>query len=276
MFQVFSTSEGVVRRRGGATELIVENSDLNQMLTSGGWDALADLPGVGAINLDDVVVRAPVRPTNVFIVGLNYRSHAEEVGQPIPTSPIFSRIDSEAVCATADAIPQPAQSDKVDYEGEIGVVIARDGDHVSADHAWSYVAGLTAVNDVTARDLQMAAAASYDFEGIAAAKSFPGFKPLGPGVLVTSHPADVELIVTVNGEVRQRAALRDMIFGIPALIEAVSAAHPLKAGDLISTGSPAGVGLVSNRFLADGDVVEVKVGDLPPLRNSFVGSVSDG
>jgi 2-keto-4-pentenoate hydratase/2-oxohepta-3-ene-1,7-dioic acid hydratase in catechol pathway len=157
----------------------------------------------------------------------------------------------------------------VDYEGEIGVVISRSAYQVPAADAWSYVAGLTPVNDVSARDVQMAAAAQGDMVRALSSKSFPGFKPLGPGILIGAQYADLKVTTSVNGELRQQATLGDLIFDVPTLIEAITASIELRPGDVISTGTPAGVGFVTGRFLVPGDVVEITLGDLPPLRNEF-------
>jgi 2-keto-4-pentenoate hydratase/2-oxohepta-3-ene-1,7-dioic acid hydratase in catechol pathway len=147
----------------------------------------------------------------------------------------------------------------VDYEGEVGIVISRPAYQVAAADAWSYVAGLTAVNDVTARDVQRAAAKQGDMAGMLVSKAFPGFKPLGPGILTTAHDhADLQLTTSVNGELRQQASTGDLLFDVPTLIEAVSASIELQPGDVICTGSPAGVGFVSGRFLVPGDLITLK------------------
>ncbi|WP_231639654.1 fumarylacetoacetate hydrolase family protein [Mycobacterium sp. Marseille-P9652] len=268
--QLFTTTEGVVRRSAEATHLLPDLASLQHALSNGLWDSVADLPGI-PVELESQLLQPPVRPETIAIVGLNYASHAKEVSQPLPQAPLFGRIDGGVVGGPEDRITPPAHAgEKVDYEGEIAVVISRPAYQVDATHAWEFVAGLTAVNDVTARDLQLAAAARGDMDGVIAAKAFPGFKPIGPGVLVTAQPpTDVKLVVRVNGELRQRAKLSELLFDIPTLVEAVTASVPLQPGDLICTGSPAGVGLATERFLAAGDVIEVTVGDLPPLRNVF-------
>jgi 2-keto-4-pentenoate hydratase/2-oxohepta-3-ene-1,7-dioic acid hydratase in catechol pathway len=269
--QVFTTTEGVVRVDDRGTTLLTGLKSLDDVLAAGRWDRLADCSAGQSVDLDARTVKPPVLPTNFVIVGLNYRSHAEEVGQPVPDAPLFLPIGGDAVRASGDIIPAPPSApDQVDYEGEIGVVIARSAYQVAAADAWSYVAGLTPVNDVSARDVQMAAAAQSDMAGMVASKAFPGFKPLGPGILTGAHDsADLKLTTSVNGELRQQATLGDLIFDVPTLIEAISASIELRPGDVICTGSPAGVGFVSGRFLVPGDVVEITLGDLPPLRNVF-------
>jgi 2-keto-4-pentenoate hydratase/2-oxohepta-3-ene-1,7-dioic acid hydratase in catechol pathway len=184
---------------------------------------------------------------------------------------MFFPIGADGVLASGDVIPAPPSApNQVDYEGEIGVVISRPAHQVAAPDAWSYVAGLTAVNDVSARDVQKAGAAQNDMVRVLSSKRFPGFKPLGPGILTGAHDyADLKVTTSVNGELRQQATLGDLIFDVPTLIEAITASIELRPGDVISTGSPAGVGFVSGRFLVPGDVVEITLGDLPPLRNAF-------
>jgi 2-keto-4-pentenoate hydratase/2-oxohepta-3-ene-1,7-dioic acid hydratase in catechol pathway len=269
--QVFTTTDGVVRVDNHGATLLVGLKSLDDVLAAGKWDQLAHYPAGPSVNLDALTVRPPVLPAKIVLVGLNYRSHADEVGQPIPEAPIFFPISSDGVLASGEVIPPPPSApNQVDYEGEIGVVISRPAYQVTAANAWSYVAGLTAVNDVSARDVQAAAAKQGDMVGVLASKSFPGFKPLGPGILTTAHDhADLSLTTSVNGELRQHASIGDLLFDVPTLIEAISANIELQPGDVICTGSPSGVGLASGRFLVPGDLIEITLGDLPPLRNVF-------
>jgi 2-keto-4-pentenoate hydratase/2-oxohepta-3-ene-1,7-dioic acid hydratase in catechol pathway len=268
--QVFTTTEGVVRVDNRGATLLADLASLDDVLAAGKWDQLAEHPAGPSVTLESLTVRPPVVPANIVLVGLNYRGHAEETGQPDPDAPMFFPIGGDAVAASGDVIPVPPSApSQVDYEGEIGVVISRSAYRVAAADAWSYVAGLTPVNDVSARDVQMAAAAQGDMVRALSSKSFPGFKPLGPGILIGAQYADLKVTTSVNGELRQQATLGDLIFDVPTLIEAVTASIELRPGDVISTGSPAGVGFVSGRFLVPGDVVEITLGDLPPLRNAF-------
>lgn len=269
--QVFTTAEGVVRGDHRGATLLTDLVSLDDVLAAGKWDQLADYPAGPAVHLESLTVRPPVTPANIVLVGINYRSHADEIAQPVPDVPLFFPIGSNGVAASGDVIPAPQTApNQVDYEGEIGVVISRSAYQIAAADAWSYVAGLTPVNDVSARDVQMAGAAQGDMARVLSSKTFPGFKPLGPGILAGAHDhADIKLTTSVNGELRQQATLGDLIFDVPTLIEAISANIELGPGDLICTGSPAGVGFVSGRFLVPGDVVEITLGDLPPLRNVF-------
>jgi 2-keto-4-pentenoate hydratase/2-oxohepta-3-ene-1,7-dioic acid hydratase in catechol pathway len=269
--QVFTTTDGVVRVDNRGATLLVGLKSLDDVLAAGKWDQLTRYPAGPSVNLDALTVRPPVLPAKIVLVGLNYRSHADEVGQPIPEAPLFLPISSDGVLASGEVIPPPPSApNQVDYEGEIGVVISRPAYQVTAADAWSYVAGLTAVNDVTARDVQTTAAKQGDMAGVLVSKTFPGFKPLGPGILTTAHDhADLQLATSVNGELRQQASIGDLLFDVPTLIEAISANIELQPGDVICTGSPSGVGFASGRFLVPGDLIEITLGDLPPLRNVF-------
>jgi 2-keto-4-pentenoate hydratase/2-oxohepta-3-ene-1,7-dioic acid hydratase in catechol pathway len=268
--QVFTTTEGVVRVDDRGATLLADLVSLDDVLATGEWDQLADYPAGPSVTLESLTVRPPVVPANIVLVGLNYRGHAEETGQPIPDAPMFFPIGGDAVIASGDVIPVPPSApSQVDYEGEIGVVISRPAHQVAAADAWSYVAGLTPVNDVSARDEQKAGAAQGDMVRVLSSKRFPGFKPLGPGILIGAQYADLTVTTSVNGELRQQATLADLIFDVPTLIEAITANIELQPGDLISTGSPAGVGFVNGRYLVPGDVIEITLGDLPPLRNTF-------
>jgi 2-keto-4-pentenoate hydratase/2-oxohepta-3-ene-1,7-dioic acid hydratase in catechol pathway len=268
--QVFTTTEGVVRVDNRGATLLNDLTSLDDVLAAGNWDQLADYPAGPSVTLESLSVSPPVLPANIVLVGLNYRSHAAEIGQPVPDAPMFFPIGGDAVIASGDVIPAPPSApSQVDYEGEIGVVISRPAHRVAAADAWSYVAGLTPVNDVSARDVQKAGAAQNDMDRVLSSKRFPGFKPLGPGILTGAQHADLKVTTSVNGELRQQATLGDLIFDVPTLIEAITANIELRPGDVISTGSPAGVGFVSGRYLVPGDVIEITLDDLPPLHNAF-------
>jgi 2-keto-4-pentenoate hydratase/2-oxohepta-3-ene-1,7-dioic acid hydratase in catechol pathway len=268
--QVFTTTEGVVRVDDRGATLLADLVSLDEVLAAGKWDQLAEYPAGPSVNLESLSVRPPVLPANIVLVGLNYRSHAEETGQPVPDAPMFFPIGGGGVVASGDVIAAPPSApSQVDYEGEIGVVISRSAYQVAAPDAWSYVAGLTAVNDVSARDVQKAGAAQGDMDRVLSSKRFPGFKPLGPGILIGAQYADLTVTTSVNGELRQQATLGDLIFDVPTLIETITASIELRPGDVISTGTPAGVGFVSGRYLVPGDVIEITLGDLPPLHNAF-------
>jgi 2-keto-4-pentenoate hydratase/2-oxohepta-3-ene-1,7-dioic acid hydratase in catechol pathway len=263
--QLFQTTLGAARRDGDELVILDGTADVLGWAISGN---AADAPERGRVALSDAVLLAPTVPAQIVIVGLNYRSHAEEVGQPAPEEVLSVLCEHVAAAAAGPETPivLPADApEQVDYEGEVAVVIGREARDIDPASAWGCIAGLTAANDVSARDVQMAGLASLDFT---TGKTFPSFKPLGPG-LITGDEARETLSITtrVNGEVRQEADTDELIFAIPEIVAAVSKTVVLHRGDVILTGSPAGVGLMKGQFLSPGDVVEVTVGALPPLRN---------
>lgn len=216
-------------------------------------------------------------PHNILCVGKNYRAHAEEFTKSgydagsaakdaIPEYPIVFSKPSSTISGPGDAIPLFKGLDgAVDYEAELAVVIGKGGRGISRDAAMAHVFGYTVVNDVTARDLQQRHRQWFLGKGI------DGFCPMGPWV-VTADALDYrELRVTcrVNGEIRQDARTRDLIFDIPALIETLSRGMTLCPGDVIATGTPEGVGIGFSppRFLAEGDVVECGISGIGVLRN---------
>ncbi|MDX3453318.1 fumarylacetoacetate hydrolase family protein [Streptomyces sp. ME02-8801-2C] len=216
-------------------------------------------------------------PGKVVLVGLNYRDHAEEAGLALPSSVMFGSIGGDMVVGAHSSIILPAEApDHVDYEAELAVVIGKPGQDIPASQAWSHVAGLTVANDVSARDVQFAAmtgGALSDPSGILRSKSFPAFKPIGPAlVTIEEFPQSLSLRVTtrVNGELRQDSNTRNMLFSVPEIIAAISASAPLEVGDVILTGTPAGVGFVSGTYLRPGDVVEVEIEGIGRLRNNVV------
>ncbi|GAB3599673.1 fumarylacetoacetate hydrolase family protein [Microbacterium tumbae] len=210
------------------------------------------------VPLADAVLLAPVIPrSKVVCVGKNYHDHAKEMGGEAPEEPLLFLKPNTSVIGPGDAIVRPAISQQTDYEGELAVVIGRVGKHVSAASALDYVFGYTVANDVTARDLQR-----KDGQWTRG-KGFDTFCPLGPVIETDLDTSTATIETRVNGEVRQQAPLTDMIHSVAAIIEYASAVFTLLPGDVILTGTPAGVG----PFLA-GDTVEVEVSGLGILRNT--------
>jgi 2-keto-4-pentenoate hydratase/2-oxohepta-3-ene-1,7-dioic acid hydratase in catechol pathway len=227
--------------------------------------------------LESVELLAPIPEPrrNVFCVGKNYRDHAVEFGrsgydtpsrsEELPEKPIIFSKATTAVTGP-DTLVHAGPTAELDYEGELGVIIGRRGRGIAREDAFDHVWGYTIINDVTARDVQR------DHKQWLLGKSFDTHCPMGPYAVSADEIADVgalELETTVNGERRQWAPLKDLIFDIPELISTISAGTTLLPGDLIATGTPAGVGLGFEppRFLAAGDVVEVTVTGLGTLRN---------
>jgi len=211
------------------------------------------------VPLGDVALLAPVIPrSKIVCVGRNYRDHAAELGNDVPTAPLLFFKPNTSVIGPGDAIVLPPQSERVDFEGELAAVIGRVAKNVSADDALDYVFGYTIGNDVTARDLQ-----KTDGQW-ARAKGFDTFCPLGPAIETEFDPTSDALLTTRrNGEVAQQAPISDMIFPLADVIAYASAAFTLLPGDVILTGTPAGVGP-----FVSGDVVEVEIAGLGILRNT--------
>ena len=209
--------------------------------------------------LEEVSLLPPVVPSKIIGVGLNYRAHAAESRMEIPAEPLLFLKPPSTIIGPDAGIVLPPQSDRVDYEAELAVVIGRSCRNVSADQAWSYVLGVTCGNDVTARDLQQ-----RDNQWTRA-KGFDTFCPLGPWVvtgLSEDEIGDLKIVGRVNGEVRQAARTSDLVFSIPELIAHASSIMTLEPADVILTGTPEGVGP-----LKAGDAVEVEVENIGILRN---------
>ncbi len=198
----------------------------------------------------------PVKPEKIVCVGLNYTDHAEELKMEIPEEPIIFLKPPSAVIGHEDFIELPKQSKRVDYEGELAVVIGKRCRNVPKEIALEFVLGYTCFNDVTARDLQR-----KDGQWTRA-KSFDTFAPIGPYVACFRDASNLRIRTKVNGRVVQDSSTSNLIFDVPTLIEFVSSIMTLKFGDVIATGTPAGVG-----ELRSGDVVEVEVEGVGVLRN---------
>ncbi len=214
------------------------------------------------------LVRPVLEPGAVACVGINYGAHIAEMGRETPTSPTFFLKLARALTDPGEPVVLPPESPKVDYEGEVAVVIGRGGRRIAREDALDHVAGLTLVNDVSMRDFQNRSLQWF------AGKSWQRCTPVGPEVVTLDELGDLaglELTTTVNGEVRQRATLGDLVFDIPALIADLSQIVELEPGDLIVTGTPGGVGHAMDppRYLAPGDVVDVSVTGIETLRTVF-------
>jgi 2-keto-4-pentenoate hydratase/2-oxohepta-3-ene-1,7-dioic acid hydratase in catechol pathway len=199
------------------------------------------------------------RPGKIVCVGRNYVAHARELGNEVPERPLLFLKPPSAVVAHGDPIELPPESGQVEYEGEIGVVVGRHLRRASADEARAAVRGVAALNDVTARDLQRT-----DGQWTRA-KGFDTFCPVGAEAPAPADLAALTVVTRVNGEERQRGSARDMAFDIATLLAYISGVMTLEPGDVVATGTPAGVGP-----LAAGDVVEVEVVGYSTVRNPVV------
>lgn len=201
-------------------------------------------------------LRAPIVPGKIVGIGRNYVEHAKELENAVPSEPLLFLKSPSSLIGPGVAVVLPVESQRVEYEGEIAVVLRHRLRRASAEEAARAVLGVTAACDVTARDLQRKDAT------FARAKSFDTFCPLGPGVLVGADLSDLEVVTRVNGVERQRAQVREMVFGILDLLVYTSRMMTLEPGDVILTGTPGGVGP-----LAGGDRVEVEVSGVGVLAN---------
>ena len=199
----------------------------------------------------------PIRPSKIVCVGRNYREHAAELGNKMPDEPLLFLKAPSAIISSDDEIVLPSASQQVEHEGELGVVIGRVARHIASDEdPLSYVMGYTCVNDVTARDLQR-----KDVQ-FTRGKSFDTFCPVGPWIETDIDPGNVTVETRLNGEVKQKGNTADMAFPVAFLIRYISEIMTLYPGDLIATGTPAGVSRMK-----PGDIVEVEVGGIGVLRN---------
>lgn len=210
--------------------------------------------------LADVRLLAPILPSKVVAIGKNYAAHAEEMGGEAPAEPLIFGKPSTSVIGPGEAIAYPQKlSSRVDYEGELAVVIGRMCREVPASRAADVILGYTCANDVTARDLQKA-----DGQWTRA-KGFDTFCPLGPWIETEADPADLAIATTVNGDVRQQARTSQLMHDIPTIIEYISQVMTLLPGDVILTGTPEGVGP-----LEIGDEVSVTIESIGTLTNRVV------
>jgi 2,4-didehydro-3-deoxy-L-rhamnonate hydrolase len=210
-----------------------------------------------------------LRPEKIICVGLNYHDHAAEVELEVPKRPLLFAKWPNALCGDGDDIVIPEFCEQVDYEAELALVVGRDARDVSEQDALGVIAGITCANDVSARDVQFA-----DGQWTRG-KSFDTFCPVGPVVVPLSEIPDLGSLrvrCLVNSEVVQDSSTDQLIFSIPEIVAYASRSVKLTAGDLILTGTPAGVGMASSRYLGDGDEVVVEVEGVGRLRNRVVAS----
>jgi 2-keto-4-pentenoate hydratase/2-oxohepta-3-ene-1,7-dioic acid hydratase in catechol pathway len=242
--------------RDGANRFVVEDQ--------GHWrDVDGDVLGAWApgrpVSPPAGRVLAPVAPSKIVAVGLNYRDHAAERGRPLPAQPMIFLKPSTAVVGPGDAVCVPTDVGRIDHEAELGIVIGRHARAVTRDEALGHVLGYTCVNDVTARDLQD--------RGIqySHCKGYDTFAPIGPCIATDLDASALDVAGLVNGEIRQQSNTRELIFDVAALVAFVSAVMTLRPGDVIATGTPAGIGP-----LQPGDLVTVRIEGIGELTNPVV------
>jgi 2-keto-4-pentenoate hydratase/2-oxohepta-3-ene-1,7-dioic acid hydratase in catechol pathway len=222
-------------------------------------------------------LRSPVaRPDNLLLTGLAYPAHVAEAGLPTPREPHCLPLPGRALDDPGAPILIPEGDVEVDYEGELAVVIGQQAVDVDELRAWDCIAGLTVVNDVSERAGQRRAMSSdpWDRDALAASKTHPSFKPCGPALVTIDEfdrDPDLAIRTELNGTVVQQDRTSTMIFGLGEVVAALSRRVPLGPGDVISTGTPAGVALATGRYLRPGDLVEVTVEGVGTLANPVVG-----
>jgi 2-keto-4-pentenoate hydratase/2-oxohepta-3-ene-1,7-dioic acid hydratase in catechol pathway len=209
---------------------------------------------------DAARILAPVTPSKVVAIGLNYKDHAAEMNKPLPSEPLMFLKPSTAVIGPGDTIRIPPNVGEVHYEAELGVVIGRRASRVSADEAMGHVLGLTCLIDVTARELQRKEV-QYT-----RAKGFDTFAPIGPCIAIGIDPSALDVEGWLNAERKQASNTRQLIFTVPQIVAFVSNVMTLLPGDVIATGTPSGVGP-----LKSGDTFTVKISGIGELRNTVNG-----
>jgi 2-keto-4-pentenoate hydratase/2-oxohepta-3-ene-1,7-dioic acid hydratase in catechol pathway len=232
-----------------------------------------DVPGDFSVT-DDILridkLLAPIVPTDILCIGLNYREHAREGGSAIPEIPMLFIKASNTLNNPLDPIRIPRRSTMIDYEAELAVVIGKDASHVSRERAIDHVFGYTCANDVSARDWQREV--KLGGGQFARGKSFDGFCPLGPCIVTKDeipNPNDLRIKCMLNGKIMQDHTTADMIFDVPALIESLSSTLTLRRGSIFLTGTPQGVGFARKPpvWLKPGDTVVVELDGIGRLEN---------
>jgi 2-keto-4-pentenoate hydratase/2-oxohepta-3-ene-1,7-dioic acid hydratase in catechol pathway len=268
----FSTSESNRILPGG----LLADGTVVDLSASGYTDALAVISSGlnvvpdGSTQHSNVRLHAPIsNPPRVFAIGLNYRDHAKESGMEIPTTPVVFLKLPTAIIGPGEPIVLPKNSTQPDYEAEFAFVIGKGGYRIAAADWRDHVYGYTIVNDVSARDVQFASTQW------SMSKCFPTFCPLGPAIVTADEIADphaLDISLSIDGEVLQHSNTRELVFKIPELIEYLSSITPLLPGDIVSTGTPPGVGLGRNpkRWLKPGEIVTITIDGLGSLTNPVV------
>lgn len=276
------TAAGVVNDKGvlplqnlgyhDALSFIAAGEEVHQRVQ----DLSSSAPMRDLLPLDSVRLTAPIpRPPKILCIGLNYRDHAVESKMEIPSVPTVFAKFANAVIGPGDPIVLSAATEKPDYEAEFAVVIGKKAKRVPSAKWKDYVFGYTILNDVSARDVQLATSQWT------VGKSFDTFAPIGPHIVTAdevSDPHALDIRLSIGGETLQHSNTRELIFKVPELIEYLSRAMTLEPGDIISTGTPAGVGLGRNpqRWLHPGEEVVIEIENIGTLRNPVVAEQNAG
>ncbi len=243
----------------GAAHWGVVEGDLVTLLAGPPWDGVRKVGG--AMPLATAALLPPCEPTKVVAVGLNYRAHAAEMGKELPEEPLIFLKAPSALLGQGGAVVLTRQSSRVEHEGELALVIGKRASRVTAQEALAHVLGYTCLDDVTARDIQ------HREKLYARAKGFDTFCPVGPWLETeVADPQRLDLALRVNGAIRQSGTTADMIFPVAEVIAFISHVMTLFPGDLVTTGTPPGVGR-----LAAGDRVEVEISGIGTLSHTVVG-----
>ena len=266
-----STRPGMLVDEG---EMVVDLTSAGQADTLAAITAGFNLAGKGsaltAHKLSEVKLHAPLaNPPRIFCIGLNYRDHAIESGMEIPKFPVVFFKMAPSIIGPGEPIVLPSITKEPDYEAEFAFVIGKGGFRIPAAEAQAHVYGYTIINDVSARDIQ------FSTSQWSLSKSLPSFCPMGPAIVTAdaiADPHNLDVQLSIDGEVLQHSNTRELIFKIPALIEYISSITPLLPGDIVSTGTPFGVGLGRNpkRWLKPGETVTITVEGLGQLSNPVV------
>ena len=269
----FSVGGGAVRPGALIEEsaLVVDLGDAGYPDTlaaiATGFTAIDKTSGYPGHKLSSVRLHAPIlNPPRIFAIGLNYRDHAKEAKMELPKFPVVFFKMLPSIIGPGEAIVLPKNSNEPDYEAEFAVVIGQGGYRISGSAWRNHVYGYTIVNDVSARDIQRSTTQW------SLAKSFPTFCPMGPAIVTADEIADpheLNISLSIGGETLQDSNTRELVFRIPELIEYISSITPLLPGDIISTGTPSGVGMgrTPKRWLQAGETVTVTVQGLGSLAN---------
>jgi 2-keto-4-pentenoate hydratase/2-oxohepta-3-ene-1,7-dioic acid hydratase in catechol pathway len=206
--------------------------------------------------LNKVRLLAPATPSKIILVGLNYKKHAKELNMKVPKEPIIFMKPPSALLNPGDKIQYPAISKRVDYEAELAIIIKKKVKNIKASEAKKYILGYTCLNDVTARDLQ-----NKDGQWIRA-KSFDTFCPIGPYLETKLNSSDLKIRAYLNGKIKQDSSTKDFIFSVSEIVSFVSRVMTLLPGDVISTGTPSGIGPMKKN-----DIIEIEIENIGRLKN---------